>query len=199
MRQCHSHPAHVENVRRSSQRSLGILGSRYGWYRHLKEESTKKEWKKNRRTRTKLRLQGLKDLKVLVARANSTHFPGWPRLLSVFNIWTAAEWQICQYSSVHEINWNHTPKMSMDNPRQQIWRKSPGTPSNSCLEAYPKINLCRLLGKVTSSKFWLNKSPRNNVCRPPGSATPARLWRNLHPKINDCRLLGSVTPAKLWL
>ena len=133
-----------------------------------------------------------------LARTSSAHFLCWPKLLFVFSK------QLQSDRPVRNVFLHTDPKMSMDKPRQRICRKSLGkrTPSNesSCWrERSPKVNFCRLLGKVTPSKLWLNKFSKFNVCRLFGSATPAKLWLKTFPKVSVCKLLGNITPDKLWL
>ena len=46
---------------------------------------------------------------------------------------------------------------------------------NLCLNACPKVKVCRLLSKVTPSKLWLKSSPKVIVCSLLGKVTPPKL------------------------
>ena len=55
----------------------------------------------------------------------------------------------------------------------------------------PKVKVCRLLGKVTPSKLWLNfRKPKVNVCRLLGKMTPCKLWLNSRRKVKVCSCLA---------
>ncbi|CAK9069907.1 unnamed protein product [Durusdinium trenchii] len=56
------------------------------------------------------------------------------------------------------------------------------------------------LGKVMLSKELGSKArPKVKVCRLLGRKTPSKLWLNLWPKVKVCKQVGKVTPDKLWL
>ena len=73
------------------------------------------------------------------------------------------------------------------------------TQSRFCLKSRPNVKLCRVLGKVTFCRFWLNLWPNSNLSKALGNVTPSKLWLNLSPNVNLCSPLGKVTCCRLWL
>ncbi len=110
--------------------------------------------------------------------------------------------QLATTSSQHNIPTVHgkvTPSKLKSDPNVKFCRLlGKVTPSKLWLNSNPKVKLCRLLGKVTPCKVWLNQCPKVKLCRLLGKIMPSKLWPKLCPKVKSCRLLGKITPSKLW-
>ena len=73
------------------------------------------------------------------------------------------------------------------------------TSSKLCLKWNPNVKLCNAGGKFTCSKLLLNLYPRLRCLRSPGKSTPSKAWVKQKPKLRAWRLLGSCTRSRLWL
>ena len=52
------------------------------------------------------------------------------------------------------------------------------------------VKLCKLDGKVTSSRFWSNAAPNVKLCKPDGKVTPFRFWSKAKTNVKLCKLDG---------